>query len=170
MPKRRKAVLVDVDGTLSDASHRLHFLLSRPKDWDGFFAAMDADPPVEAVVRWVQNLAHDHEIVIVTGRPEKYKARTRAWLERHGVPFSRIFMRADGDRRPDNVAKAEVLRRLRPADIAFAIDDRGPVCAMWKENGIKCYRVAADTPAEAAAVNDAYRSPEVQRPRSKSKP
>ncbi len=170
MAIRRKAVLVDVDGTLSDASHRLHFLRSRPKDWDGFFAAMDADPPVEAVVRWVQNLAHDHEIVIVTGRPEKYKARTRAWLERHGVPFSRIFMRADGDRRPDYVAKAAVLRQIAPADIAFAIDDRGPVCAMWKENGIKCYRVAADTPAEAAAVNEAYREPEAQRPGPKSKP
>jgi phosphoglycolate phosphatase-like HAD superfamily hydrolase len=168
MVRRRKTVLVDVDGTLSDASHRLHFLRRRPKDWNGFFSAMDADPPLEVVVRWVQNLAQDHEIVIVTGRPEKYKARTRAWLERHHVPFSRIFMRRDGDRRPDYVAKAEVLRQVAPTDIAFAIDDRGPVCAMWKENGIKCYRVAADTPAESAAVNEAYRSPRAQRP-SKSK-
>src|ERR1700722_7920995 len=31
------AVIVDMDGTLSDATHRLRFIKEKPKDWEKFF-------------------------------------------------------------------------------------------------------------------------------------
>src|SRR3546814_4350088 len=57
------AVIVDLDGTLSDASGRQHFLDRRPKDWNGFFRAVGQDPVVAHVVRLVELL--DEELLVV---------------------------------------------------------------------------------------------------------
>src|SRR5262245_49979 len=40
------AVLVDIDGVVADAGHRLHLVERRPRDWDAFFAAAADDPPL----------------------------------------------------------------------------------------------------------------------------
>jgi hypothetical protein len=35
-------ILVDIDGTLADCTHRLHHIQKQPKDWDAFFAGRGA--------------------------------------------------------------------------------------------------------------------------------
>ena len=37
-----KAFIFDIDGTLADASHRLHHIQNGNKDWDAFFARAPA--------------------------------------------------------------------------------------------------------------------------------
>lgn len=138
-----KIVLVDMDGTLADVSHRLHFIRGK-KNWKQFFRAMDQDPPVTTVVEWVQKLAEDHDIVIVTGRPEDYVKNTEAWLQKFGVPYSRILMRRNGDHRPDHIVKKELLAQVDCSRVAFVIDDRPSVCDMWRDCGLKVYQVRAD--------------------------
>jgi len=34
--------IFDIDGTLADVSHRLHYITGETKDWDAFFAACGA--------------------------------------------------------------------------------------------------------------------------------
>ncbi len=151
----KPVVIVDIDGTIADVRHRLHHIRGgRHKNWKAFFEGMDRDTPIDTVIRWVRNLSPDYDVVVVTGRPEQYRRRTEAWLHRQGISFSRLFMRRDGDHRPDYVAKAEVLREL--SGVAFAIDDRPQVCAMWKRNGIRCFQVASDE--ENQRVNELYRA------------
>ncbi len=153
-PNHRPAVIVDIDGTLADVRHRLHHIRGGGgRDWKAFFEAMDRDTPIESVIRWVRNLPPDYDVVVVTGRPEHYRRRTEAWLKRQAIPYSRLFMRRDGDHRPDYVAKAEFLREL--PRVAFAIDDRPQVCAMWKKNGVRCFQIASDE--ENQQVNEMYR-------------
>src|SRR5947209_4651318 len=84
----KPVVLVDIDGTLSNPQHRLWMIRGhRRKNWDGFFAACDRDPPVEAVVRWTQALAEDRTVVVVSGRPiDKAGAKTLEWMQRYCVP------------------------------------------------------------------------------------
>src|SRR5512146_1616338 len=135
----RPVVIVDVDGTTADVRHRLHHIRGGRKDWQAFFEGIDRDTPIEGVIRWVQNLPPDYDVVVCTGRPEHYRRRTEAWLKKHGIAYSRLFMRRDGDHRPDYVVKAEVLREL--PRVAFAIDDRPQVCAMWKQNGVRCFPI-----------------------------
>lgn len=137
---QRKIVLVDMDGTLSDVSHRIHHIRGK-KNWKQFFRLMDQDPPVAAVVDWVRNLAEDHEIVIVTGRPDDFRRNTEDWLKRYAVPYSRLLMRRSGDHRPDHVVKKELLERVDKHNVAFVIDDRPTVCDMWRGCGLKVYQV-----------------------------
>ena len=152
----RPIAIVDIDGTIADVRHRLHHIQgSRKKNWKAFFEAMDHDMPIGPVIERVRELAKTTEIVIVTGRPESYESRTVRWLEKYDVPFDRLLMRRAGDRRQDFVAKEDLLRELPIERITLAIDDRGPVCEMYRRHGIEVVEVASDEANQA--VNEVYR-------------
>jgi hypothetical protein len=131
--EQRKIVIVDMDGTLADVSHRLPHLYGPKKNWEKFFALMDADPPSTVIVDWVKNLSPDYEVVIVTGRPERFN--------KHNVPYSRILMRRSGDHRPDYVVKKELLNQVGQDRVAFVIDDRPTVCDMWRSCGLRVFPI-----------------------------
>lgn len=132
----RPLAVFDLDGTLADVRHRLPLLRRRPKDWDGFFAAAPDDPPLAEGVALALSSAEDHEIAYVTGRPERCRRDTVAWLDSHGLPTGRLLMRGPRDRRPARVAKPELLRQLaREAAIAFVVDDDTQVCAAYEAAG-----------------------------------
>ncbi len=151
----KPVVIVDIDGTLADVRHRLHHIRGRHKDWNAFFEAMGADLPISGVVRWVRHLPPDYRVAIVTGRPEQFRETTMAWLRRHHIPADELYMRPACDHRPDYVMKREVLRSLKGAPVAFAIEDRPRVCRMWRENGIRCFPIPSDE--ENQRVNEVYR-------------
>ena len=134
--QRRPYAVVDVDGVLADVRHRLHHLESRPKDWDGFFAAAPHDPPLAEGLAVSRRLAEDHELVYCSGRPERLRQATLDWFARHDVPPGRLLLRRDGDRRPARLVKLGILRRLadeRPVDVL--VDDDAQVCATARAAG-----------------------------------
>lgn len=137
----RPLAVFDLDGTLADTRHRLHFLDSRPRDWDAFFAAAPADPPLAEGVDLALAGAAGHEVVYVTGRPERCRRDTVEWLERHGLPEGRLMMRGDRDRRPARVTKPELLRTLaRNRTVALVVDDDPLVCDAYEEAGFRVVR------------------------------
>lgn len=83
------------------------------------------------------------EIIYLTGRPDNYRAQTEAWLSAHGQ-LSPLFMRKAGDHRTDDVVKKEIYEReIAPFyAIAFALEDRSRVVALWRSLGIPCFQVA----------------------------
>lgn len=133
-------VIFDIDGTLADASHRLHLIKKKPPDWDAFFAAVGDDPPHLPVIDMARRVAHCYQVVLVSGRPEKTRAATQAWLNTYGLGGWPLYMRPDSDYRQDYVVKREILHRLRAegCDIKFAVDDRPQVIAMWRREGVLC--------------------------------
>jgi len=129
--------VIDLDGVLADVRHRLHFLESKPKDWDGFFAGIPDDPVLPEGRAVVERLAADHELVYLTGRPEATRPDTEAWLERHRLPQARLIMRRAGDRRPARVTKPALLRTYanRGRTIGVVVDDDPQVCGALESNG-----------------------------------
>ena len=135
-PPDRPIAVVDIDGVVADVRHRLHHVESSPKNWPAFFAAADRDPPLAQGVAKVRGLMDDHDVVYLTGRPEHLRRATEDWLERHGIPGSRLLMRRRGDFRPARVTKAEELRRVaRRRSVAVVIDDDPEVCAALRAAG-----------------------------------
>ena len=45
-----KTIIVDIDGTLADLSHRRHHVENGKRNWSAFFAELSNDKPVESVV------------------------------------------------------------------------------------------------------------------------
>ena len=62
-------VVFDVDGVLSDATHRQHYLEGPGMYWDAFFAACGEDPLIVETARAGQLLAADYRVVLLTARP-----------------------------------------------------------------------------------------------------
>jgi hypothetical protein len=131
------AWIVDIDGTLALHSSR------DPYDW----RRAHTDEPNLPVVLAVQALAaHPNvsAIIAISGREEKARGVTAAWLTECGVPYDELLMRADGDYRSDEVIKEEIYREQlqHRYSIAGVIDDRDRVVRMWRRIGLVCFQVA----------------------------
>ena len=141
-------IVFDLDGTLADTAHRVHYLEQQPKDWDGFFAAAKDDPPIKATCEVYRRLRYtmgSSRIEIWTARPERYRTDTERWLGDHGLglPYNNgLRMRPEGDYRHDTVVKGEWLAESpwRP-DAVF--EDRTRMVEFWRSQGITCYQVAS---------------------------
>jgi predicted kinase len=133
----KQIILVDLDGTLCDGSHREHFLQSEKKNWYAYFLEMGNDAPIEFVIQWVKELAKDYTICIVSGRPDTYQNLTISWLDKYAVPYDYLFMRRGNDSRPDTETKFDILAKLPKEQIFFSIDDRPCIIDLWRKNGVK---------------------------------
>ena len=148
----RPVIIFDIDGTLSNPSHRLHHVTGPgPKDWTAFFATMADDAAAEPIIELCHSLgAAGHLRVICTGRPEKYRDVTEKWLYDNGVHgFDALYMRPDNDTRPDHVVKREILGLIRRDDYEpwLVIDDRQSVVDMWRDEGLTCLQCAPSVEA-----------------------
>ncbi|BEP15952.1 hypothetical protein acdb102_42630 [Acidothermaceae bacterium B102] len=136
IPPRPYAVL-DIDGVLADVRHRLHHLERHPQNWSAFFAAAPGDPLLPEGAAVAARLALDHEVVYLTGRPERCREDTVAWLSRHDLPEGRLIMRANEDRRPARQTKVGHLRRLgRTGPVAVLVDDDPDVVTAATKAGV----------------------------------
>lgn len=147
-----KVILFDLDGTLANCDHRKHFIEGETKDWRAFFAACFDDTPVQEVVAVLFALdmvarsvaprgQAPAEIWIVSGRSDEVRLKTEMWLAHHQIPCARLFMRDEGDHRPDEVVKRELMEpHLHRVTLVF--DDRSKVVKMWRSLGLTCFQVA----------------------------
>src|SRR4051812_13788831 len=132
----RPLAVIDLDGVVADVRHRLRYVRGPRKDWDAFFAAAADDPVLTEGRAVVDRLAGDHEIVYLTGRPERTRPATEAWLTRHGLPQGRVFMRREGDRRPARMVKPRLLASVaRGRTVAVVVDDDEAVCTAYERDG-----------------------------------
>jgi predicted kinase len=137
----KKVIWVDVDGTTSNGSHREHFVTLNEqrtkKDWYGYFTEMVYDEPIQPIIDWVNELAKDYTICIVSGRPDTYQLETLYWL-RHvaKIHFDYIFLRRGSDKRQDSETKNDILTKLPKENILLAIDDRPSIISLLRKNQI----------------------------------
>ncbi|MCX4850793.1 hypothetical protein [Streptomyces sp. NBC_00893] len=150
----RPLAVFDLDGTLADSGHRQHYLEGRSRDWNGFFSAAVDDPPLPEGVRLALDSAESCELRYLTGRPERCRRDTVAWLAQHGLPEGQVYMRRDGDRRPARHTKLEILKRLgREREIRMLVDDDELVCDAAEQAGFTVVR--ARWAQASAALKDA---------------
>ena len=136
MTSPRPIAVIDIDGVVADVRHRVHHLERRRPNWAAFFAAAPRDPPLVEGIALVRELRSDHEIVYLTGRPERCRRDTVSWLAAQGIGGHRILMRRNGDRRPARQTKLRHLERLAARDnVAVVVDDDPDVCATLRAAG-----------------------------------
>jgi hypothetical protein len=136
-------VIFDIDGTLADISERVHHVRRKPKNWNAFNAGMAQDKAIRSMVRLCNILyAAGIRIVLCSGRNEKNRPETVAWLEQHGVNYHELLLRKDEDFRPDAVIKREILQGMDKSKILFGVEDRSRVVEMWRSEGLVCLQCA----------------------------
>lgn len=149
---------VDIDGVLADVRHRLHHVSSGAKDWDAFFAAAPQDPLLEQGRETVNRLGEVYDIVYLSGRPERCREDTLAWLQRHTLPAGELLLRPSGDRRPARLLKVQVLDRLSASrPVAVLVDDDPQVLEAARDAGYDVLPATwmHESPADEAVLREA---------------
>ena len=131
----QKALIVDIDGTLSHnegirAPFEYHKVIND-----------DIDEIIRHIIVIYRSIGY--QIIIVSGREDHCYDMTRDWLNKHNVPYDFMYMRKSNDFRKDYIVKKEIYDKYikNTFNVLFCLDDRNQVVDMWREIGIKCLQV-----------------------------
>jgi hypothetical protein len=139
-PKDGAAVVFDLDGVLSNAAARQHFIKAPRPDWEAFFSASADDPLVDEVAALLGLLAPGLAVVLLTARPARIAPLTIDWLGRHDLRWDLLVTRRDGDYRPARHFKQEALRDIRDRrfDLKLCLEDDLRNVEMFRAEGVLC--------------------------------
>jgi hypothetical protein len=133
-------VIFDIDGVLSDAAGRQHYLERGRRDWSAFFEACGDDPVIEEIGRLLELLDPALGVVLLTGRPLRVRPQTLAWLDRYALRWDLLVMRDRGDYAQVTDFKRGVVDDLRRCglDLRLAFEDDPSNHAMFVSEGVPC--------------------------------
>lgn len=137
--------ICDIDGTIANTEHRIHYITNGHKDWDKWHANAHKDQPISEVIDILHMAsAAGIKIVLCTARDEKCRDDTLEWLHEHDIPYNALFMRKLGDRRDDDIVKFELLEQMYEMGYnpVLVLEDRDRVVKMWRAAGLRCLQVA----------------------------
>ena len=146
-----KYVVVDLDGTVADCTHRLHFINGETKDWKGFYEACKDDKPIMSMIDMVRALNERYyNVIFLTGRSELARNVTQEWLQVNNLwYYDDLIMRPLKDYRQDSVVKLEMLNNYIRTNlnddkeaIGFILEDRATVVKSFRDAGFKVLQVA----------------------------
>ena len=140
----KRIVIADLDGTISDYTHRIKYYKLR--DYKKFNSEGINDKPIENICNIIRHLASEGvEIMIMTARDSSHSKATVKWLNLNDIPFSRLIMRPVGDESSDDECKRRLynaLPREEQESVWFVLEDRKIVVDMWRGEGLTCLQVA----------------------------
>ncbi len=111
-------LILDIDGTLSDAKHRAHHVDKAKPDWDSFLLPelVIQDTVIQDSQKGVRHLTNiTDNIFFLTGRNERLRGVTANWLKTHfgfDVNEKTLIMRPIDDQRVPTEFKHEELVKL----------------------------------------------------------
>jgi predicted kinase len=134
-PSLPNAIICDLDGTLALMNGRSPFDAS----------TCESDLPNTPVVNMVKHYhALGYKIILASGREDIHKPQTLAWLEKYGISFDQLFMRAGGDHRKDSIVKREIFETHIEGkyNVELVLDDRNQVVDLWRKDlQLPCFQV-----------------------------
>ena len=134
------AVVVDLDGVLSDAASRQHYLEAPRQDWNAFFEACGDDPVIDEMRVLLDLLDPALRVVLLTARPSRVHELTEAWLRRYGIRWDLLLMRPWGDYEVARDFKQASVWDLRAHgfDLQLAIEDDRRNVEMFRGEHVPC--------------------------------
>ena len=135
-----RCVVFDMDGVLSDAAGRQHYLDRPFRDWEAFFEACGDDEVIAEVERLLESLDVGLQVVLLTARPIRVQPQTLAWLQRYELRWDLLVMRDYGDYGASRDLKRRSVDELRRYgfDLHLAFEDDRRNVDMFHAEGIPC--------------------------------
>lgn len=92
--------IFDVDGTLTSQRYENDLVLE-----------LATNPPILGIALSLIK-AQPSQVAIVTARPSYLRSDTLKWLRKHGLDPEILFMRKEGDDRPDHEVRVDQVREV----------------------------------------------------------
>ena len=136
--------IFDIDGTLANCDHRLHYVKNKPKNWDAFYSECMGDHVIWPVAEMLELFRKNYIIYIVTGRPERNRDLTELWLNNNKIYFDKLIMRGDRDFRKSPDYKSSVCDTIEAEGnkIFLAVEDREDCINIFINRGIYTFNVS----------------------------
>lgn len=154
MTHQKEHIIFDLDGCLSDDSHRLHWIeetattIKKDADWEKYFSLCLYDKPIMHMIGMFKamRIAYpDRTLWILTGRCETVKTETEMWLKYYDVPYDVLVMRPKDTSISTVEWKEQILKtEITPDDnhlALFAFDDNRRIIDMWRKHGIMSFHM-----------------------------
>lgn len=143
---KRQAIICDIDGTILDIRHRLHWVKGEDTNWEEFLKPENIlkDNPIRMTIEIIRSLNRKYPIIFVTGRNEGIRDITVKQIQRHcNLAEFYMFMREDGDHRADTEIKSELYHKyVEPRyDVLCVFDDKTSVVNLWRSLGLLTYQI-----------------------------
>ncbi len=132
--------IIDVDGVISDGSHRQRHLRKQRPDWKSFFQEADGDAPIAGSAAFLALIGSETTVVLLTARPHTLHQVTLDWLASSGHRWDLLIMRhrSDGGLRSPEFKKRSVQElRALGYEPQFAVDDDMRNVEMFRNEGIE---------------------------------
>ena len=134
--QKQRAIICDIDMTLLDSSmvDAACKGLVPPERWDCFYAHLHECKMIEWCYELLKRI--NLPVVFITGRCVTYKDKTVPFLDMLDIPYI-LLMRDDGDTRPDDEVKKDLLDSvIDKYDFLFCLDDREQNCKLFASYNI----------------------------------
>lgn len=149
-PTIERFIVIDIDGTIADSSHRQHYLESNPANWNSFFSDSEIlmDEPIYPVIDLCRSLVTVFRAtpVFLTGRPEHTRRATTKWLSTHMgndiVSNCILFMRPSENRKASYIFKQDYIQNLDLPQVICCVEDNTKCGLAFKELGLQVLQVA----------------------------
>lgn len=144
--KNEQIIIIDIDGVLSNPSHRIQHAIN--KDWDKFNDLMEFDEPNAEMFTILHYFILNFKVVFLTARPEHYRMTTFKWLMANSnnsylmktklqSKEIELIMRPSENKESSEIFKEKILKELKNKfKIILAIDDNSKVVKMFRKHGI----------------------------------
>ena len=140
-----KLIVFDLEGTLTNDSHREHLRLAG--EYDAYHSLMHLDKPNEDMKNVFKLQSKSKKIIILTGKERKHLRSASKWLINNGfIGNYQLFMRPDGDKRSSPKFKLDVLMEMRRngEDVECVYEDRIDVVETLNRHGFNTVLVHKD--------------------------
>lgn len=144
------AIIFDVEGTLSDHTHRLHLvpdvITGEAGEWWPFQDEFKNDPPNKTVVTTARSMGLGCDLIISTGLSSRYFDDLVNWLHHHCIPFlsGNIYMRDEHmqDLNSPQLKLMHLQRMRKEGYNPIAIyDDQLDVCQALSSEGLQAFHL-----------------------------
>ncbi len=135
-----ETVVFDLDGVLSDATRRQHYLEWPRRDWETFFEECGEDELIAEVARVLECLDPALRVVLLTARPIRVQHQTLGWLKRYDLRWDLLVMRDWGDYMAAPSFKRLTVHELRDYgfELRLAFEDDQRNVDMFHDEGVPC--------------------------------
>ena len=147
-------IIFDIDGTLLNIEHRVRYLKGNDYDQEKFETLIKNDIHIPEMVELFYMLAEkkNNRILFCTGRREKTRKDTKFQIDvltkdlitKNPLLKFPIYMRKNGDTRPDSKIKSDLYEQMLKDGYnpKIIFEDRASVVQMWREKGLRCLQCA----------------------------
>ena len=147
-------IIFDIDGTLLNIQHRVHFLHIIPPDWKSFNDSMEKDRPISEMVELLRMIGNDEgtRLIFCSGRTEGSRLITEHQISSILEQISNaenskkinLYLRAADDFREDALVKSDLYDQMIVDGFQpkMVFEDRASVVEMWRARGLRCLQVA----------------------------